>query len=228
MTAGGQVRLLRVMLAAIGLGLLPAAETVKAPLRKELDLTGEIDPARTALIVCDMWDRHWCRGATARTARLAPKVARVVEWARSNGVLIIHAPSETMDFYADSPARKRMRDLPRVEPPALLDHVDPPLPIDDSDGGSDTGETAEFKLLSSTTRRQDAVGTVIDEVDPASGIEEVAPLEATLEPRGGAKAGAVVPVRLRARVTEVGTLEVWCVGRDDQEWKLEFDLRGSS
>jgi hypothetical protein len=35
----------------------------------------------------------------------------------------------------------------------------------------------------------------------------------------------VVPGRLHARVTEVGTLEVWCVARDGERWKLEFDVR---
>ena len=36
----------------------------------------------------------------------------------------------------------------------------------------------------------------------------------------------VLPVRLETRVTEVGTLEVWCVSRDgSQRWKLEFNIR---
>jgi hypothetical protein len=88
------------------------------------------------------------------------------------------------------------------------------------------GEKAEFRFLSSTTRKDDRVGTVIEEADPATGIEETAPLEAELEPRGAATAGQLVPVRLRTRVTEVGTLEVWCVARDGEKWKLEFDVRG--
>jgi hypothetical protein len=38
--------------------------------------------------------------------------------------------------------------------------------------------------------------------------------------------GTVVPVRLESRVTEVGTLEVWCVSRDGkQRWKLELNIR---
>jgi len=37
-----------------------------------------------------------------------------------------------------------------------------------------------------------------------------------------------VPVRLRAALTEIGTLELWCVAEDrDQRWKLEFELRGT-
>jgi len=39
--------------------------------------------------------------------------------------------------------------------------------------------------------------------------------------------GSVVPVFLETRVTEIGTLELWCVSREkqDQRWKLEFNVR---
>ncbi len=38
--------------------------------------------------------------------------------------------------------------------------------------------------------------------------------------------GTVVPVRLETQVTELGTLEVWCVSRDGtQRWKLELNIR---
>ena len=30
------------------------------------------DPRRTAVIVCDMWDRHWCKSATARVTTMKP------------------------------------------------------------------------------------------------------------------------------------------------------------
>jgi hypothetical protein len=36
----------------------------------------------------------------------------------------------------------------------------------------------------------------------------------------------MVPVRLEAHVTEVGTLELWCVARDGHgRWKLEYSVR---
>jgi hypothetical protein len=85
------------------------------------------------------------------------------------------------------------------------------------------GQPAEFRFLSSSVRNKDKVGQVLEQLE---GIQETAPLEATLPPSPGSQAGQVVPVRLRARVTEVGTLEVWCVARDGQQkWKLEFDIR---
>src|SRR5688572_30507842 len=50
------------------------------------------DPRKTAIIVCDMWDQHWCKGATARVAEMAPRMNAVVQEARKRGVFIIHAP----------------------------------------------------------------------------------------------------------------------------------------
>lgn len=104
------------------------------------------DPARTALIVCDLWDRHWCRGATERVAELAPRVNEFLAAARARGALIIHAPSDTMAFYADRPQRRRAREVLAERPafPAEVNRwcaLDPgreaTLPIDDSDGGCD-------------------------------------------------------------------------------------------
>ncbi|MDR1817335.1 MAG: isochorismatase family protein [Puniceicoccales bacterium] len=63
-------------------------------------------PAETAIIICDMWDKHWCAHATARVAELAPALNRVIAAARERGVKIIHAPSDTIGFYRNHPARK--------------------------------------------------------------------------------------------------------------------------
>ena len=95
---------------------------------------------KTAILLCDVWDDHWCKGASMRVAQMVPKMNMVVNAARENGVQIIHAPSGTLDFYADTSFRKRIQNVPRVQPPEELDLSDPPLPIDDSDGGCDTGD----------------------------------------------------------------------------------------
>jgi hypothetical protein len=84
------------------------------------------------------------------------------------------------------------------------------------------GEPAEFRFLSSTVRKQDAVGDLVDEWDDE--IEELTPLEVTLERPG--HDGSVVPVGLESRVTEVGTLELWLAERrGDGRWKLEWNIR---
>lgn len=67
-----------------------------------------------AIIICDMWDQHWCKGATRRVTELAPHINRVVCKARDEGVLIIHAPSDTVSYYNEHPARKRAQNAPKA------------------------------------------------------------------------------------------------------------------
>ena len=94
--------------------------------------------------------------------------------------------------------------------------------IPDREFGLVVGEAAEFRFLSSSVRKQDQIGSLLE--DWGDEIEELSPLEVTLKLDG--QEGAVLPVRLESRVTEVGTLEVWCVSRDGaQRWKLELNIR---
>lgn len=86
------------------------------------------------------------------------------------------------------------------------------------------GEQAIFHFLASSTRKEDAVGEEID--DWGGEIEEVATLEATLPSTDQEAGSAIIPVWLQSKVTEVGTLELWCVARNgDRRWKLEFNIR---
>jgi Hsp70 protein len=84
------------------------------------------------------------------------------------------------------------------------------------------GEPAEFRFLSSSIRKQDQVGSLLE--DWSADVEEISPMEVTLTLDG--QQGTVVPVRLETRVTELGTLEVWCASRDGtHRWKLELNIR---
>lgn len=112
------------------------------------------DPTETAIIICDMWNEHWCRGATQRMSEMAPKMNRVVSSARDKGVLIIHAPSSCMDAYQGTPQRKLAMNAPQASnAPAKIDEWchrladEVPLPIDDSDGGCDCQPPCEQHSL---------------------------------------------------------------------------------
>ena len=95
--------------------------------------------AETALLLCDVWDSHTCRGAVERLEKMIPRMNAVVTAAREAGVLIVHAPSETTDtFYADHPARKRVLAAPPVIPPRDLHHDDPPSPVNTEESACDT------------------------------------------------------------------------------------------
>ncbi len=127
-----------------------------------------IAPANTAVIVTDMWDQHWCKGATHRVGLIAQKMEPLLERARSNGILIIHAPSETMDFYAQAPGRLLAQNAPAATPPAPLAIADAPLPIDDSDEGCDTPGDKPHKAWS---RQNQALTIAPGDVISDSGAE---------------------------------------------------------
>jgi len=100
------------------------------------------EPSRTAAVICDMWNQHWCRDATARVAEMAPRMNDVITELRRRGVLVIHCPSDTMKYYEGTPGRKLAQAAPPIEttPPLrgscpLDSSREAPLPIDDSDGG---------------------------------------------------------------------------------------------
>src|SRR5437762_5864784 len=64
------------------------------------------DGTKTALIICDMWDDHWCKSASKRVSELAGPLNEAVKAARAKGVFIIHAPSTCTAFYEGTPQRK--------------------------------------------------------------------------------------------------------------------------
>src|SRR5579863_2084493 len=111
-------------------------------------LRGQFSPAESAIVICDMWDKHWCTGATHRVEDIARRMDPVLRKARQAGILVIHAPSETMDFYKNYPQRRLVLEALVAKPPATLSIPDPPLPIDDSDGGCDTPGEHEHKAWS--------------------------------------------------------------------------------
>src|ERR1019366_839911 len=65
---------------------------------RAVSLQQSVPVEKTAVLICDMWDRHWCRGATERVDGLVAKMAPFIESARKRGIQIIHAPSETMEI----------------------------------------------------------------------------------------------------------------------------------
>ncbi|MBI3411379.1 MAG: cysteine hydrolase family protein [Planctomycetes bacterium] len=103
-------------------------------------------PAKTAIIVCDMWDAHHCLNAVRRVTEIAPRMNEVLEKARAKGMLIIHAPSDCMEPYKNHPGRKIAQAAPKAKNlPKDIGawcHKIPAeekgkYPIDQSDGGED-------------------------------------------------------------------------------------------
>src|SRR4051794_549710 len=78
------------------------------------------DPTRTAIIVCDMWDDHWCKSAAARVGELAGPMNEMLKAARAKGIFVIHSPSTCMAPYRITPQRRRAMNAPFAPTPAPL------------------------------------------------------------------------------------------------------------
>lgn len=154
-----QIRLLGIVaFLAAGWQACAAEEPFKLSLRYQVETaegsgrfhrlsrTEAWDPAKTAIIVCDMWDSHHCYRAVLREKEFAPQLNAMLIEARRLGAKIIHAPSGCMQAYAAHPARQRA-----IETPAAANlpkdisqwcyqipsEEQAKYPIDQSDGGED-------------------------------------------------------------------------------------------
>jgi hypothetical protein len=98
------------------------------------------------------------------------------------------------------------------------------IPIAHRDFDLLMGQPVAFPLASSSVRADDKPGDLV--ADSPDTILALPPLTSLM--RVGRKAKAErVPVRLASKVTEVGTVELWCESRtDDRRWRLQIQLRG--
>jgi hypothetical protein len=125
--------------------------------------------------------------------------------------------------------------VPGVEPPIAAMCVAPfgmeegteaKLPAHEL--GVVVGERVRFRFFGSTVRRDDVAGTTLERWK-SDELEELPPIEVTL-PAEGRREGDVVPVFLRSRVTELGTLlieaEPLSALKVDERWRVELSVRG--
>jgi hypothetical protein len=83
------------------------------------------------------------------------------------------------------------------------------------------GQPAEFRFFTSTARKNDKAGDLIE--DFGDQLEELSPMEVSFP--AGEVSSEVAPVSFETVVTETGVLQLWCVARDGRRWKLEFNVR---
>jgi hypothetical protein len=87
------------------------------------------------------------------------------------------------------------------------------------------GEPTRFRFFDSSVRRDDRVGTMLEDAEGHEELEAAAPIETTLPAQGGDE-GRLIPVNLQAAVTELGTLELRCLEKNGPgRWKLELNVR---
>jgi hypothetical protein len=124
--------------------------------------------------------------------------------------------------------------VPGLEPPIVAMCVAPfgmeegtRAALPDEELGVVVGEPVRFRFFGSTVRRADAAGTTLEGFREAD-LDELPPIEITL-PAEGRREGDVVPIRLAASVTEVGTLLLEAVPveprAEGERWKIELSVR---
>jgi uncharacterized protein YjeT (DUF2065 family) len=87
------------------------------------------------------------------------------------------------------------------------------------------GRPVQFQLYSTTADRIDKPGDVVQLGEES--FRPLPPIHTILRGAGAPGGTGTVPVHLKATLTEIGTLELWCVSDvADERWKLEFELRG--
>ncbi|MFB1030388.1 MAG: hypothetical protein QMC09_11990 [Thauera sp.] len=124
--------------------------------------------------------------------------------------------------------------IPGMEPPLEALCVAPfgmeegsEAALPEQEFGLVVGEPVRLRFFGSSVRRQDEVGTLLDWWTDDE-LQELEEIEATL-PAEGRRPGEVVRVKLHARVTEAGTLELEALPVDGSaRWKVQFDVRGTT
>ena len=97
----------------------------------------------------------------------------------------------------------------------------------DRDLSARTSEPVEFPIHVSSSRLTDKPG-ILTAVDDEQ-MKTLPPIRTVLHAKKKSNAGAVVHARLSARLTEIGTLEMWCQDVESaRRWQLQFDVRSAT
>jgi hypothetical protein len=86
------------------------------------------------------------------------------------------------------------------------------------------GEPVTFRFFSATDRPEDQPGDALDEFTWPDVLEETTQVRSTMEAED-LDSGTLVPVRLKVRLTEIGTVELYSEDEAGRRWRLEYDVR---
>ncbi len=174
-------------------------------------------------------------GATPQLLAGAPDLDHAVArgaayygWAKQKGGVRIRGGTARSYYVGIESSGLAIPGAPRpmkalcVVPIGMEEGTEADVPSDEI--GLVVGEAAQFRFFSSSVRKQDRPGDLLDRWDDEE-LSETDSMEAEL-PADEQIEDDYVPVQFQARVTELGMLELWCVGtKSAQRWKLEFSVR---
>ncbi len=151
-------------------------------------------------------------------------------WSKVTGGIRIRGGTARSYYVGIETAGLAIPGMPRplralcVAPRGMEEGTELAVPSDEI--GIVVGHPARFRFFASTQRVHDQVGTRLDRWSPDELVESE-PIELHLS-TDGAHDTPYVPVKFVSRVTELGMFELWCrATRQEQQWKMEFNVRES-
>ncbi|MDR0749132.1 MAG: NPCBM/NEW2 domain-containing protein [Tannerellaceae bacterium] len=107
--------------------LLPShAQTLKVTCQTRDAATGsivltpaELVPEKTAVIIIDMWNFHWCMTAAERVSAMVPRMNEMLRAARQLGMQVIWNPSDVVTMYSGYPQYERAVAVNKQQAPAI-------------------------------------------------------------------------------------------------------------
>lgn len=81
---------------------------------------------KSALLLCDVYNNHWCKEQTKRYEAIAQKIGRVASAFQKKGMCVVHSPSGCTTKYVDTSQYQRM--IPFLQAPPLTHRRDIPTP----------------------------------------------------------------------------------------------------
>ncbi len=158
----------------------------------------------------------------------AAKGAAYYGWSKRAGGIRIRGGTARAYYVGIETSGLAVPGMPRplnalcVVPIGMEEGTEADVPSDEI--GLVVGEQAKFRFFSSSTRTEDHPGELLRYWSDEE-LAETDSVEAVLS-AGDETEGDTVPVRFHSRVTELGVLELWCVGQKaGRRWKLEFSVR---
>jgi nicotinamidase-related amidase len=89
-----------------------------------------LNPKKTAIVVIDMWNFHWCMTASERVSSMVPRMNCVLDIARELGMQVVWNPSDVVTAYSGYPQYEnavatKHRQVPQVRNPLSANFTAP-------------------------------------------------------------------------------------------------------
>jgi nicotinamidase-related amidase len=90
---------------------------------RETIVPTRLDPTKTAIVVIDMWNSHWCMTAAQRVGAMVPRMNRTLDAARRAGMTVVWNPSDVVTAYSGYPQYERAMAVEHRHAPEVCEGI---------------------------------------------------------------------------------------------------------